>query len=356
MIAKKHFLAIAVAAMIAGCGGGTDSSQSTAAMPQAATSALHAPAGAMATVSPESAANQLMDFAETRFHQFFPEHQVTLTSEPPFLYRHYSNGANLGVVVTQNPFFTLGGVYTLGGPLGALTYQGQLDAFITPVDTGGGGGGTGNGCYDLGLAETRGTHIVETFEYSGSTTGSQTADSLVGDLTLFEGHQARATAIHTTGTVGGTAVVGDATIYSSRTGPSEMTNYGSLILASSNFGSSTVNTVYSPPFVDRTSGLAIGESVTTTQTGTVNMTFGGTSLPPSQINTTTTTKYVGRESVRVPAGTYNTCKFEVTTAGSSGVITSWAIVGNGSSVQVISTGDAPFTMQATAISLNGQPL
>jgi len=137
--AGNFFLAIAVAAVIAGCGGGTDSSPGAAGTPQAASAALHAPAGALAAISAESAANQLMDFAEGQFPGVFPEHQASLSDVPPFLYRHYSNGAYLGVVVTPNDFFVLNGVYTVGGPLGGLIYRGQLDAFITPVDP-----GTGN--------------------------------------------------------------------------------------------------------------------------------------------------------------------------------------------------------------------
>lgn len=358
MIARKHLLALAIAALVAGCGGG-DTAESPA-VPSLSNSALHAPAGALAAVSPQEAARQLMDFAEGVLSGIFPGHPTT-GSLGPFSFRAYPGGIFLGVVVAENPVYTFEGVYVvgiLGGTLAHPAFVGPLTNFIMPVDpgTGGGGSGTGNGCYDLGLAETPGTHIVETFEYSGSVTGSQTVDSLVGDLTLFEGHQARATATHSTGsnTVQGTTVAVDTngTFYASRTGTSEMTHYGFSTVA----GPATINTVYSPPFVDRQSGLAIGESIIATQTGTTNMTFGGTSLPPSQINTTTTTKYVGQDPVTVPAGTYNTCKFEVTTAGSSGVTTNWVIVGNGIPVQVTLTGDAPVTMKATAISLNGQPL
>lgn len=361
MIARKHFLAIAVAAMIAGCGGGTDSSQSTAATPQAATSALRAPAGAMATVSPESAANQLMDFAERRFPQFFPEHQVTLTNEPPFLYRHYSNGANLGVVVAQNPFFALNGVYTLGGPLGGLTYQGQLDAFITPTDTSSGGTGNGNGCYDLALADTQGTHIVETFQYSGAITGSQTIDSLVGPTALFEGHTARETAIHTTGTntAQGTTVNIDTTgtSYASRTGDAEMTQFGSVISATFADLAATTRIVFSPPTVEHQYSLAIGASVTTAQIGSANFQVPAIALnQTSPINSSTTTKYVGQEQITVPAGTYNTCKLEQTTTPSTDVTTSWVIVGKGIPVQTSTSGAQAVTIKATFISLNGQTL
>jgi hypothetical protein len=124
---------MAAAALLAGCGGG-DGSESSSSAPLADT-AMRAPAGPLAaSVSVEAAANQLMDLAEStpQYKQFFPEHQVTLTNEPPFLYRHYSNGTNLGVVVTQNPFYPLNGVYTLGGPLGGLTYQGQVEWYLPP--------------------------------------------------------------------------------------------------------------------------------------------------------------------------------------------------------------------------------
>jgi hypothetical protein len=65
---------------------------------------------------------------------------------------------------------------------------------------------------------------------------------------------------------------------------------------------------------------------------------------------------VGQEQVTVPAGTYSTCKFEVTTADSPVVTTSWVIVGKGIPVHTSSSGSDGVTIKATAITLNGAHL
>jgi hypothetical protein len=117
--------------------------------------------------------------------------------------------------------------------------------------------------------------------------------------------------------------------------------------------------VYSPAWVDRSFALAEGQSLSTTQTFTTTSTTTIPGLPPTT-NTTTSTlsqtiKYVGRESVTVPAGTYNTCKYETSSSGS--VTTQWVIVGKGLAVKTVSTaGNTTQTMQATSVTLNGQRL
>jgi hypothetical protein len=86
--------------------------------------------------TPEDAANQLMDFGEKVFPQFFPTHE-TNHQFGPIVYRYYpATGTYLGVAINTVPgdAFAEGGVYVLGGPFGdAVTYVGQLSAFIVPV-------------------------------------------------------------------------------------------------------------------------------------------------------------------------------------------------------------------------------
>ncbi|MES3001852.1 MAG: hypothetical protein V4787_14265, partial [Pseudomonadota bacterium] len=177
MIARHFFLALATAALIAGCGGGEQSASVT---PQAAVAALHALKGAQGArlsqaVSPDAAADQLMDFAEANLPGYFPSHQPSI-SFPPFRARYYpETGIYLGVVVTAGSSYTLNGVYVAGGGLGTLAnpyFAGLLTQFITP--TGGGtGGGTASACYDLALADTQGTKIEIVYNYSGTITGTE---------------------------------------------------------------------------------------------------------------------------------------------------------------------------------------
>ena len=81
-------------------------------------------------------ARQLMDFAERQYPQYFPGHSLTRMA-PPFAYRHYpATGTYLGVATATSAGVEEGGVYVLGGPLGAqVSYLAPLSSFITPVDS-----------------------------------------------------------------------------------------------------------------------------------------------------------------------------------------------------------------------------
>jgi hypothetical protein len=378
MMYRQHLLALAASALLAACGGGADTTSVT---PQDAAGAmrahaLSAKAGAAnvkiaaATVTPEEAARQLMDFGESVFKVYFPEHQTTQTFGP-FKYRAYSSGVLLGVVVSADANYQLGGVYVMGGAFGnSPLYVGQLTSFITPVppaDTDPGPTGAGNGCHDLGLLDTEGTRTVIAYQTSGAASGNVTVDSVTGAMTTFEGQQARELSIKTTIT---TSIAGQTTpvdslvkSYVRRTAEAEITNYGSSssnTTAIAGFNSTvTTKSVYSPPWVDRSYALAAGQSLTASHTSTTTSTTTITGVPPSTNTSTSTTtqstKYVGRESVTVPAGTYSACKYETTIGGVA--TTQWVIVGKGLPVKSITvTGNTTQTLQATSVSLNGQAL
>ncbi len=76
-------------------------------------------------------ADQLLDFGEARYANFFPG-RVASASSPPFRYRYYpATGAYLGVVVNSDGQYLLNGVYVLGGPFGNTPrYVGQVGDFI----------------------------------------------------------------------------------------------------------------------------------------------------------------------------------------------------------------------------------
>jgi serine protease len=80
-----------------------------------------------------SAAQQLLDFGESRYPHLFPVRATTLSSGP-FLYRHYpTTGLYLGVAVQSDSTYLLGGVYLLGGAWGNTpSFVGRLTDFITP--------------------------------------------------------------------------------------------------------------------------------------------------------------------------------------------------------------------------------
>lgn len=146
------FTLLAATLALASCGGGSsapDADRTTGDRPTAASSTAapgstaHAAAAALraaptrqrteaaappaAAASPADAldaANQLMDYAETWFPQFFPEHAST-GNTLGYDYRAYSTGIYLGVRDGQ--------VYVLGGILGSeVIAVGALTDFITP--------------------------------------------------------------------------------------------------------------------------------------------------------------------------------------------------------------------------------
>ena len=209
------------------------------------------------------------------------------------------------------------------------------------------------------------------YNYSGVISGNQTVDATVGALTTFEGQQAFEYLARTTGTntIAGVTVSVDTTgkYYSRRTATAEVSVYGAVITASAAIAGFSVPTesrvVWSPAWVDRRYGLALGGSLTHTYAGTSTSTIGGIlGSPPTvtriNVNNSTTTRFVSIESVTVPAGTYNACKFEeFGTATPSEITTNWLIVGRGVLVKsMANTSAGSQTINATSVRINGQTL
>jgi hypothetical protein len=374
LIARKHLLAVAVAGFIAGCGGGSDTlGVDSSQAPQRV--------GAQATllpgtsVTPDEAARQLFDFAEATFPGLFPGHPSTGTLGP-FAFRPYPAGIFLGVVVSENAVYNYGHVYVVGlfgGTLASPFDLGPLTNFITPVDpgVGGGGGGSGNGCYDLALFDTQGTHLEIAYQYTGSVTGTQNMDTLVGAMTTFQGQSARETTVVTSGTNFAQGLQVDGTFtgrnYAKRTGDAEITQYGSTFSGtgtSPGFGSATLNftSVFNPAFVDQQYSLAVGQTFNASQTiGTTgSVSSGGFSFPLDSTSTQSyAITYVGQEQVSVPAGTYSACKLQTTTTAGADVTTqtSWLIVGKGIPVKTTTTAAGiTQTIEATSVKLNGSAI
>ncbi|MBI3370025.1 MAG: hypothetical protein HY021_16665 [Burkholderiales bacterium] len=371
---NKQPLGLLALLILAGCGGGNP--PDAAVTPAAATAALRAKilAASDAAVAPEEAARQLMDFAESSAYRiYFPSHEPTQVSGA-FQYRYYpATNIYLGVVVLPGTSLAYGGVYVMGGPFGNVPlYVGQLTAFITPVSPGGVAIGANNGCFDLALGDTPGTHAVIAYSYAGTTNGTATVDWTVGALTRFEDNDAYETLVktisNTTG-VGGSTATAEIKTYGRRTGDITQTNYGSSSTASISIGgvagTVTTTSVYTPPFADRTAGLQLGFSVS--QTSTL-VTTSTTVLPPPvpafppTLNTSTTTTvstFEAIESVSVPAGTYQACKFVLTYPSAPSLTTSqWVIRGKGIPVKIVSTapGQTDTVQQATSVTLNGSKL
>ena len=371
MIARKHLLAIAVAVLIAGCGGGSDTLGDNA--PQAAQRiAAQATLLPGTTVTPDEAARQLFDHVERTFPVLFPKQSET-GALGPFAFRAYPGGIFIGVVVADGTPFTYGGVYLVGlfgGTLSQPYHFAQLTNIITPTDPVA-SGGSGNGCFGLALADTEGTHLEVTYQYSGAITGTQTVDTVVGGMTsIFQGQLARETTVTTSGTsfVQGFQIDGTLTgkNYARRTGDAEMTQYGSTFTGSGTASgfAATLNSsiVFNPAFVDRQYSLGVGQTFNASQTivatGSASVAdstqdLGGTSTQSYSVT------YVRQEPVSVGAVTYNTCRMQTSTTagGNTTTQTNWLIVGKGIPVKVTTTaGGITQTIQASSVKVNGSSL
>lgn len=374
---SRHLIVLAAtAALLAGCGGGTEPEPTATAATKvmAATSAATAtPADGRRTaqaVTPEQTAEQLLDFAEQRYTNYFPSHQAT-QSLAPFRFRHYpETGVYVGVVVTAGMGYTFNGIYVMGGPFGSNpVYVGQVDHFITPAGPGT-GGAAGNGCYDLALMDTPGTHIEVLMVHGGAVTGTQTLDWVVNGSTMFETHSAIETIVRTTGTLVddiSTPVDIESRSYARRTADAEVTRYGGETISKTTIGddalTTTIRTVYTPAAIDRQAGLELGQSMTQTSTArSTSTTTGLPGVPATPVTTTDTSTetitFAARERLTVQGRSYDTCKFTTTFAGEPGVThTMWVIDGKGIPVKItVTDGDSVTTQEATSVKLNGTRL
>ena len=145
-----HRIAAAAAAVFAvlaaGCGGGTDASSSQGQLGAALAAARSAPLAAapqaaqplrQAALPDAQAADALFNLGESAFSQYFPNHQPTQSSYPPFLFRYYpTTNTYLGVVVQSSQQYTNGGVYVMGGAFGNSPLPvGLLGQYVFAWDT-----------------------------------------------------------------------------------------------------------------------------------------------------------------------------------------------------------------------------
>jgi len=283
------------------------------------------------------------------------------------------------VVVSQDPQYVLGGVYVMGGTFGAAPmYVGAMTDFLNLVDLS--AGGTDNGCGAPASDNLPGTTIALTDSYTGLVgPGVSTTTSVVVGTSTFQGHVATAVdnVQSSTFTVSGVehSRTDSNRSYSAVTGAGEVTHYG---YTSTNSGTtsgslpytSTMTTVFSPALVDDQFRMQVGQSIDLTQTSNDTNATSVNGGPLEVVSGTNTSKqiitYLGRETVTVPAGTYETCKYEVispavaVTSPYGALETRWIAVGTGQTVQ--STIDMPGSgyplsvHKATALTRNGMPI
>jgi hypothetical protein len=187
--------------------------------------------------------------------------------------------------------------------------------------TGGTGGGAASACLDTNAYNNVATIHYE-YNVGGPLLGSAIYDIVVTPNATYEGQTASESAltlsINFTG-LGSSATKGKS--YGKLDGL-DLLSYGGTADTTSTFAGTTTSTstktVNSPPCRNKQFSLAVGASDTQSCTSTTT-TNGVTST--GTVNTTV--KYLGQESVTVPSGTYNACKFQ----SNNGDLTEWYAVG-----------------------------
>ena len=211
---------------------------------------------------------------------------------------------------------------------------------------GGGGGGTGgsgpaSACLNP-AAYTSPSNVHLDYGVSGAFTGSSVSDTVSALNVIFEGQTA--TEFRSTQT---TSYTGQPTILSSSSSYAKLENldvvtYGSTSDITTPL-TGTVKSVFSPPSRDKRYSLGVGESATQTYNITSTSTFTGLPTITQTTLQTETVKYLGHETVTVPAGTFDTCKFEQ----GNGSSTVWIAAGSAAGVAAKSSS----TSQGTTVIL-----
>ena len=360
-------LAACFAAMLAGCGGGADTSTQA---PQGQRSQALAVTPA-AAVAPTIAADQLMDYGEKTFPTLFPGYPTTLT-HGPFRYRAYSTGILLGVVVSADPAYQLNGVYVMGGAYGQTPlYVGKLTDFITPQEPGPGPTTPANGCFDVNMLASNGNLVSVTYQLLGPVTGSLTVETSYNGFGTFLGESYSESLWREKGTTFEnnlpTAVDNSEKRYVRKTADGEITHYGTYaattVTTNDYIATTTYTTQYTPAWADRIYALPQGQTLSSSRTtSTTRATTYSNGVPPttntygSTVSETVT--FAARETITVPAGTYNTCRFEfVSTSGTPVSTTRWYAAGKGVLVKEVRTeGSKVQTRQATVALVNTNPI
>ena len=121
--------------------------------------------------------------------------------------------------------------------------------------------------------------------------------------------------------------------YTQRAAGGGVTIHGDEGTMSAGVVTTSFRTVFVPPWTDTQHTLEPGQSVNQTWTGT--STTNGVTMP---LQGSRSIRFVGREAISVPAGSFATCRFEQTQPGQPSPFTTWIAQKFGAPVQVQSSG------------------
>ena len=214
------------------------------------------------------------------------------------------------------------------------------------------GPGASSDCLDASLFSTQYSWHAE-YVISGTVTVGFVADFVHTPNSSFEGQSAGELFVTSTTDTQIGPVTTEVRTYHQLDG-TDILELGSITTLTVPFpGTST--SVNTPPKRDRRFSLGVGESSTVTYTATTTSSFEGLPpVPPFSSVLTETVTYLGRETVTVPAGTFDTCKFDV----GDELSTSWLAAGNGFVVKSFTPageGLAETTLELQSATFDGSP-
>lgn len=381
----RSALALAVAALIAACGGGeapssaaqsfTDALASTPA--PARSDRLRALAAGVGGGSTAAAAgpitnDQLFAGAQAIFPSLFPASPAPTTINNlayqgrVYTVKAYANG-NYLAISTDGVVWGLG-PYTNGALVQFEAVQAYADLVCANIDCGGGGtggGGSLNGC-TIGAAEALRTGNTYSAVYvsnvlvAPTSTGEYTVTGRVDGSATFEGQSVIKVSSTIKGVERGQAVDVIDTAYEQIAENDLVRSVGNEAQATFGGFNATLKTVFTPPTLNTEFTLAPGASLTKSVTSTSTTVAAGLPpLPPSTGTSTTTHTYEARETVSVLGRTYETCRYKSVTSGSDSSEYSWYIVGRGlpaKSESRTAAGTVQHRAELKSATINGAPI
>lgn len=381
-------------AVLAACGGadGPDSQAQSGAQRMRALAATGGSSGVAAANAPITA-QQLFTWAQMTYPELFgtaaPQTISGLAFDGKiFEVRAYSTGNYLGVTNTGEAY---GYGPFVGNQLfrfGAMQQYADLVCAKVDCSGNGGGGGTGtvNECFDPAIVSPpTGMRMKLLYALTGPVESDMTMEMVVDGPRTFEGQSA--TQITTTLTQsmtstfqGGTSTSTSTSVskgYQQPNGTGLFRELGSLdeYTSTTSFSAGGMSlppttttqsskTIYNPPDVPTEYTLALGQQVTRTSSWSTTILASSTGIPaPGTVTNdseTMTSRFVAKESVTVPAGTYSACRYTMTSGSGSeaSTVTTWYLLGKGVPVKTeVATPAGTQLMQLKPGSTyNGAPL
>ena len=235
-------------------------------------------------------------------------------------------------------------------------------------DTGGDNGGVSSGgsavaCLNP-LTDKAGTHVEHVYNSTNAAQGATVLTTAVTDVlgtATFKGRQATESKSVVKARSATNPEINSDSITYTYTGLTDNNTtllvYGVVPDATTESGVTVQATISQDPPKEDRFNLTAGQSYSHSyvQTTETKSSFGGTQLPTQTITTNVVDNrtYVGRESITVPAGTFETCKFTQTTSfdgNNSGTSTTWISVDHGFFVKSVA-GDTENVI--VSLSING---